>query len=266
MQSGVKLLLSVSLIFLLSSCFALQNFSGSVSSVQGYSSNNVFLNPEVLSGKKIYINFRNSTIYDELNLKPDLEKNFINKGFTITQNPKDALILLQASVRYYGIFERDILNSMLEDKTKKDAISGMGEFQDFENAKKPSKYNVDFSGLVIGSVAGFAIFHTVYLALGSGILVAGASIGVEKWLEPKMVVALIDVEISEISKKPIKTYDFKQISQGDGGFRKVEFEDETHFKTYNTKILVIAKRKALTEEKAILDVRKQALASLSGLI
>ena len=68
MKSSLKLLLAFSLMLILSSCFALQNFSKNTKTSQSYALNNIFLDPKLLSEKKVYLNFRNSTIYEDFNL------------------------------------------------------------------------------------------------------------------------------------------------------------------------------------------------------
>ncbi len=265
MKSGVKLLLSLVLTLFLSSCFAIQNFSQSTKTIQSYISDNITIDPSIKAKKQIYITLSNGTIYDDLNLENSLKEKFSQFGFSVLEKPQNSPIIIDAKIRYYGIFEKEILNAMLEDRTKKDAISGFRGFEDFAPLSKP-KFKVDFSGILIGGVTGFLIFKNVAGAFGGAVLISGFSAFLEKLFEPQTLLAFVDVNVQEISKNKIKTFDFRQVKLGEGGTRKIEFIDETDYKIYQTKIIVVLKRKHLSEENGIGDAKKQIISSIFGLI
>jgi hypothetical protein len=265
MKSGFRLLLSILLNIFLSSCFATQNFSKNTKTIQSYTTDNIIIDPFISAKKEIYLTLTNSTIYEKLDLENSLKYAFKKRGFEVLQSPQNAPLILDVKIRYYGIFEKEILNSMLEDKTKKDAISGEKNFEDFNLLSKPT-INVDFSNLAIGGVGGFLIFKTILGAFGSAILTSGIAIILENSFEQKTLLAMLDVNIYEVSKEKIKTFDFRQIKLGEGGYRKIEFADETNYKSYQTKVIIILKRKFITEKNGIEDASKQIIASISGII
>ena len=273
-RSGYKLLLTflmLTLTLLSSSCFTLQNISQNKKTTQSYSSENIFLNPVLLGKKKVYFNFRNSTTYENFNVSQEITALFEKKGFAVSdeiseRNLSAPPIMIQVNLRYYGIFERDLLNAMLEDKTKKDALSENRTFEDFSNVKKRSKYDVDFSGLAIGGIVGFMAFHTVYAAVLGGALFGAGAVFFEHFYESKIVIALLDVQISEKGDNPIVITDFRQTSQGSGGTRKEELSTTSSYQNYQTRIVVISKNKSLNDEDGVADTRKQIISVIGGLL
>jgi hypothetical protein len=272
MLSSLKLLLALILTLTLnmslSGCFALQNVFSSANTTQSYFTENIFLDPLILSKKTIYINFRNSTIFENLDAKEDIKQKLEFEGYEIVNSPLEAGILIQSNIRYYGIFDKEILNAMLEDKTKKDKLS-KNETEitpDIPSLRGRSKYDIDFSGIIIGGAVSFSIFQTVLAGMAGGIVGGILSITLERLYESKMIIAVVDVQISEKSDSPIKEIDFRQTNHGEGGTRKVEYESSTNFKNYKTKLLVVSKKANLNDKKAIKQTKKQITAAITGLI
>lgn len=235
--------------------------------IQSYSTFDIFLNPVILSKKNVYISVKNSTIYEELEVEKNIEKTLLDKSYTIAKDPKDAAIVMTANIRYYGVFDRDILNSMLEDRSKKETISnGNASFKDFSNIKKRSRYDIDFSGVMIGAGAGFIFFHTLGAAALGAITVGGSAIALENILESRIVFALIDVQISEKLGFQVKEYHSSQTQEGEGSTRKLEYQNEVDYKTYQTKIVAVAKNANLTDKSALHGIKKQIIANLLALV
>jgi hypothetical protein len=267
MKSSLKLLLAFLLMLILSSCFALQNFSKNTKTSQSYALNNIFLDPKLLSEKKVYLNFRNSTIYEDFNLFNEIKNKLKSKGIEVVDENM-APIHIQVNLRYYGLFETEILNAMLEDKTKKDALTEKSDFEDFSGLKKRSKYDVDFSGIALGGIIGFASMHTIYGAVLGGILIGAGAIFFESFYESKMVLAMLDISISEKLKnnKEIIVEDFRQVSHGMGGTRKESLQYKSNYQTFQTKVIVVSKNALINDENGIKDVKKQIIGIVSGLI
>jgi hypothetical protein len=266
-MSGLKLLLAAVLPLILFSCSALQNVFQSKKTTQGYLTFNIFLSPESLSFKKVHVIVRNSTIYKELEVEKLIKQNFEEKKYIMTPSPDQAEIVINANIRYYGIFEREILNAMLEDKSKKEgtAVSGQ-DFTDFSGVLKPSRYNVDFSGLVMGAAGGFSLFSTLTAAMIGGVAVGGAGIALEGFFAPQIILAFVDVTISEKLPFIVKQHHFNQVGDGEGGSKKIEYEAATSFKNLQTQIIVVSRSSSLTDKKALSDTKKQIVASLTGLL
>jgi hypothetical protein len=265
MKSGVKLLLGILLNVFLSSCFAMQNLSQNTTTIQSYTTDSIVIDPFISSKKQVYISLKNATIYEKMNLEGEL-KNFLKKrDFEVLEHPNNSPLIIDAKIKYYGVFEKEILNAMLEDKTKRGVLSGEKTFEDFPLLSKPT-INIDFFTLFIGGVGGFLVFKTVFGAFSSAILLSGFNIILEKRFEPKTLLAMIDVSVYEYSKNKIKVFDFREVKLGEGGYRKMEFVDDVNYKVYQTKIIVALKRKFLTEESGVKDVSKQILSSISSII
>lgn len=265
MKSSFKLLLAILLSLILSSCFALQNFSKNTKTTQGYSSGSIFLDPDLISKKQVYLNFRNSTIYEDFEVQTEIENILKKRNFEIVESV-DAPIRIQANLRYYGLFEREILNAMLEDKTKKDSFTSKENFEDFSEIKRRSKYDVDFSGIAIGSVIGFAIFHTIYGAIIGGAVFGGGAIFFEHIYESKIVLAMLDIEVSEKINHQIEVKDFRQVIQGVGGTRKEEETYYTNYRSYKSIGVIVSKNVLLSDETAISDVKKQIISMVVGIL
>lgn len=267
-MSSLKLLLIGLVPLILFSCSALQNVFQNQKTTQSYLTFNVFLSPESLAFKKAYIIVRNSTIYSELDVENVVQQNLKDKKYTITSSPQEAEIIINANIRYYGIFQREILNAMLEDKSKKEgtATGERKDFIDFSTTLNPSRYNVDFSGLVIGAAGGFALFSTLTAAIASGIIFGGAGIAMENLFAPQIILALMDVTISEKLPSPVKKYYFNQVSYGEGGNQKIEYETTTSFRNLQTQVIVVSRNSRLTDKRALNDIKKQIIMSLTGLL
>lgn len=267
MQSSFRLLLAVTISLIIPSCFAMQNIFQTNKTTQSYATFNIFLNPDSLAKKNIYVNIKNSTIYKEFEVRDVIKENLANRGYNVKNSSSEADLIISSNIRYYGIFERDILNAMLEDKTKKENTSGItNDYTDFSRTYTKSKYNVDFSGMVIGGVSGFVIFGSLFGAIGGGILIGGSAIALEAIYSPKIILAFVDVQIAERVEHSIMQYNFNQVHYGEGGSKKLEYQENVNFKTYQTQIIIVSRNSNLKDKEALSDTKKQIIASLSNLI
>ena len=259
-----KLLLTL-FALILNSCFAIKNYSKNTKTTQNYSSNNIFLQPSSLAQKSVYINFRNSTIYQEFNLQNEIEEKLTQKGFLQTSNPK-APIIIQANLRYYGMFEKEILNSLIEDRVKKIALEE-GEFKNEEFEKEKSEEKLDVFAIAFGSVVSFLTFKTLASALIGGFVFGGGAIILEHFYESKMVIGLLEIQISEkIPNSKINIYNYSQVNNGMGGVKKEEVNYQSDYKTYQTKIFIVTKNSSLTDKKALNDTKLQIISAILGLL
>ena len=269
MQSGKMLLLSFMLI-ILSSCSAFNNFSGRVNTTQSYYTESIFLSPEALKSKKLYVYYKNSTIYEEFDLGDKINANYKKKDFLLT-NAEEATLIIQVNIKYYGVFDKDLLNSIIEDTSKKGFIAksandddGGKKFKEF--TEKQKKFDIDFSGFLLGGVGGFLMFHNVLGAfISAGVIGAGA-IYLDKYYEGRTVICLVDVQVLEKIKDNVKVYEFAQITNSDGSIKKMEIEENSNYKMQHTKIIIASKGSNMHNSKAIESIKKQLITSISNVL
>lgn len=269
MQSSKILLLSL-VLTILNSCSAFNNFSGRISTTQSHYTESIFLSPEALKSKKLYLYYKNSTIYSDFNLEDKIKESYKNKEFTFT-TPEEATLIVQVNLKYYGVFDKELLNSIIEDTSKKVFIAksindNESDKKITEFTKEKKKLNIDFSGFVIGGVGGFLIFQNLIGAfVTSGIVGAGA-IFLDKYYEGRTVICLVDVQVLEKTSESVKIYEFAQINNADGSIKKMEIEENSNYKIQNTKIIIASKGSNMQDANAIQSIKKQLIASISNIL
>lgn len=263
------LLLSLALT-ILNSCSGINRISNQNNIAQSYYTESIFLSPEALKNKKLHIYFKNSTTYEDFNLENDITKYYQEKGFEIT-TPANAHLIMQLNIKYYGIFDRELLNSVIEDTSKKVYITK--SINDYElNGRTPhfntqkKKYDFNISGFIIGGIGGFLIFHNL---LGSFISAGVVSIGgsyLNKSFEEKTIISIVDVQVFEKTKSNVKMYELIQIQNPDGSFKKLEISEEGNYKIQQAKIIIASKNINIQDAKAIHNIKIQLLTSMNNIL
>jgi hypothetical protein len=233
MKSGLNLLLScVLIILLLPSCVSTKQ------DIESYFMENIQLNPESLDSRRVYVQFSNSTIFNEFDLKNNIVKKLENKNFQILESSKNSPIILSINIKSHGKLHKEIKPFELQDSFLK--AENLNSYK-IKNDTKNNNFSVnDFVFLTLGSVAGFVTFNNIGLALIMGTSSYYANKTIVDYKKNNKFITVVDVSISEISKETIKTYDFREVKQGAGGSRKFNFNSQTLFKQYQSRLIIIS--------------------------
>lgn len=238
MKSGLNLLLSYALIILfLPSCITAKQ------DIESYFMENIQLNPESLDLKQVYVQFSNSTIFNEFDLKNEITKKLENKNFQILESSKSSPIILNINIKSHGRLHKEIKPFELQDSFLK--AENLNSYK-IKNDKNSDNFDVnDFVVLTLGSVAGFFAFNNVGIALITGTSSYYAKKTIVDYKKNNKFITVVDISISEISKETIKTHDFREVKQGAGGSRKFNFNSQTPFKQYQSRLIIISNKNQL---------------------
>ncbi len=208
--------------------------------VQTKMSETIFLEPVAPEHKIIYFDFRNTSDKD-IQIKEQIATVFKNRGYTITQNPKEATYMLQGNILKVG---------------KSDLREAEGFFSS------------GFGGAATGAAAAYALSGGGRTVAGVGL--AGAALGLvgDALVDDVLYVMITDLQIRE---RPLDGEVITQTQQADlqqGSSTRVQQDTrgaKVEWKTYRTRIVSTANQVNLEFEEAQ-PVLESALArSVSGI-
>ncbi len=208
--------------------------------VQTKMSETIFLEPVAPEDRIIYFDFRNTSDKD-IQIKEQIATVFKNRGYTITQNPKEATYMLQGNILKVG--KSDL----------REAGNYLGS---------------GFGGAATGAAAAYALSGGGRTAVGVGL--AGAALGLvgDALVDDVLYVMITDLQIRE---RPLDGEIITQTQQADlqqGSSTSVQQDTrgaKVAWKTYRTRIVSTANKVNLDFEEAK-PVLESALArSVSGI-
>lgn len=212
--------------------------------VQTKMSETIFLEPVAPEERIVYFDIRN-TSDKEVNVKEGVEAAFINRGYKITQNPKEATYMLQGNILKVGKSDLRESSSFLG--------SGFGS---------------GIAGAAAGAAAGYALTGSNKTAVGLGL--AGAAVGFigDALVEDTMFVMVTDLQIRErpLEGEVVTQTQNANLAQGSSTTTKQDIQGgKVEWKTYRTRIVSTANKMNLKFEEAQ-PVLESALAkSMSGI-
>ncbi len=252
MTLSKKCVLLVLLIFcvsILAGCSALKtSISKRNLEVETKMSDSLFLDPVRKSKRTIFIEVRNSTDRQHLDLFDPLESAFIAKGYRVIDDPDLAKYWLRVNV----------LSVKKTDPRKIESILSAG-------------YGGAISGAVIGASVG-GVAGRSWRGAGIGGL-AGAAIGgvgsvvADAFVEDVLYMVVTDIEIASKGKKgiTIQQHNTQNASQGKGGHRTQTSSEVSDRQKYRLRAVSTANQVNLTFEKAIPKLSEGLVRSLSGI-
>lgn len=199
--------------------------------VQTKMSSTVFLDPVCGNKRTVFVQLRNTSDKQELNLEPQILAGLQAKGYTIVSDPEQAQYLLQANVLQVG--KTDL-------RAAEHALSG------------------GFGSALTGAAAGAAVGSLVQPEKGSRSAVAGGLVGAavgtvtDAMVKDVMYSVIADVQISEragnamVVKEKIKS----KLTQGTSGYKEITSTQKINWNRYQTRIVSTANKVNLKFEKA----------------
>jgi outer membrane lipoprotein SlyB len=197
--------------------------------VQTKMSETIFLEPVAPEQKIVYFDFRN-TSDKQIDVKDQIASTFIQKGYKITQNPKEATYMLQGNILKVG-------------------KSDLRESQSFLNAG----FGSAMGGAAVGAAATYSMNGSGRSMAAVGL--AGAALGFlgDALVEDTMYVMVTDLQIRE---RPLEGEVITQTQQADlkqGSSTRVKQDikgGKVEWKTYRTRIVSTANKMNLDFEEA----------------
>lgn len=212
--------------------------------VQTKMSETIFLEPVAPEQKVVYFDIRN-TSDKEINVKEAIASSFLNRGYKITQNPKEATYMLQGNILKVG-------------------KSDLRESQSYLS----SGFGAGVTGAAVGAAAGYAM--TGSGRTGAALGLAGAALGFvgDALVKDVMYVMVTDLQIRErpLEGEVVTQTQQANLAQGSSTTTKQDIKGgKVEWKTYRTRIVSTANKMNLEFAEAQ-PVLESALArSMSGI-
>ena len=216
--------------------------------VQTKMSATIFLDPVAPEEKTVFVQVRNTSDKQDLDIAPDVINAMQAKGYTVVSDPKLAKFYLQANVLQVGKTSPTAIQSQL--------VNG---------------YGASFGGAVTGmAIAGAAGGRggACGNALLAGGLIGGAAELISGSLVKDVYFSIVtDIQIKERLKdgKTAIVNAHSANKQGTNGVEHMTYSDQTDMKTYQTRIVSTANKVNLEFTEAVPALRSGLTRALSGL-
>ena len=209
-------------------------------------SDSIFLDPVSSHKRTIYIETRNSTGKQSLDLMMPLKHSFVSKGFNVIDDPDKAQFWLRINV----------LNAGKTDPERAESILGAG-------------YGGALTGAALGATVGGVAGGWKGAGIGG---LTGAAIGgigevvADAFVEDVMFIVVSDVEIASKVKDGVVVQQSSSQSakQGLGGNRVQTSNGVSNRNKYRLRVVSSANQVNLTFDEAIPELSSGLVRSLSG--
>lgn len=208
--------------------------------VQTKMSETIFLDPVSPEKKTVFIQVRNTSGNQKLNIEPQLAQALASKGYQVVSDPDAAHYLIQTNVLQVGKTNLTETNDLLEQ---------------------------GFGGGLIGAGAAGALGGDARTAIGVGLVGAAVGIMADAMVKDINYTMVTDLQISERAKGTKVTESMNsKLKQGTSGQKTVTATQTTDWKRYQTRIVSTANKVNLELDEAIPDLVAGLSNSVSGLM
>ncbi|MBD1576953.1 complement resistance protein TraT [Vibrio sp. S11_S32] len=204
-------------------------------------SDTIFLDPVSPDEQTVYLQIRNTTDKQDLKIKPQITTLLTQKGYTVTNNYKQAHYLIQANILKIG---KSDLN-----ESKGFLAQGYG------------------SAIAGGAIAASTMGSGTG-AVGMGVLGMAAGFVADSMVEDTYYSMVTDLQISEHAAKGVQVTEHNQakLHQGNSGAKMVTSTETTSWKRYQTRIVSTANQANLKFEDAEPTLEKGLAGAISGIL
>lgn len=209
--------------------------------VQTKMSNTIFLPPISEKNQIVYVQIRNTTAKDSMDIGPDIIHDLRMNGWIVTRDIDKAKVLLQVNVLHVGLTNPDSLN---KDFSQNLAAAG--------------------AGAAIGAVA----FRSPGAAVAGGVIVGLGSIIVDSSVHNVTYSILTDVQISVRAPKGVKIKQKVRSNLQQGSQTRISqsYREDTNWMRYRTKVVSYANQVNLKFEKAAPVLRKELSSAIANIL
>lgn len=199
--------------------------------VQTKMSSTIFLDPICENKRTIYVQLRNTSDKQELNLEPSIMTALQEKGYVVVQDPEAAHYVLQANVLQVG--KSDL-------RAAEHALSR------------------GFGSALVGAASGAAVGSLIdppqstRAATAGGIMGAAVATVTDAMVQDVVYSVIADVQISERAGNAmvVKEKTKSKLTQGTSGYKEITSTQKINWNRYQTRIVSTANKVNLKFEKA----------------
>jgi hypothetical protein len=214
--------------------------------VQTKMSATVFLDPTSEANKTVFVQIRNTSDKPGFDVSGDISAAIAAKGYRVVSDPDQAHYILQANVLQVGKADPSVAQ-----------LQGFGAYGSTLN-----------SALLGGaSVAALGGRHVGGGAVLGGMLIAGVASTVADALVKDVYFSVVtDVQIKERNRAGVTSHESSvhNLAQGTSGGTTVTYDDNTGYRTYQTRVLSVANKVNLDFADAELPLRQGLVQAISG--
>ncbi len=213
--------------------------------VQTKMSATIFLDPVKELDRTVYVQVRNTSDKQDLDVASDIAAAVAAKGYRVVTDPDAAHYYLQANVLYVG-------------KTSSTAS---------ESALRGG-YGGPLGGALIGATAGSAFGNNSGRSLAGAALIGGLVETVAGSVVKDVYYSIVtDVQIKErLARGQVARLDSQQnLQQGTGGTDKVSYAVDTEMRAHQTRVISTANKVNLDFAEAVPPLRAGLTRALGGL-
>lgn len=204
-------------------------------------SDTIFLDPVPLDQQVVYLQVRNTSDHQEIDIESGIGSAIQAKGYQVTRDLDEAQYLIQANILQIG--ETDL----------RDASQAVG-----------AGYGAALTGAALGGTYVGGGSGRVGTAIVGG-LVGMAADAMVKDIKFSMVT---DIRVSSRVDEGIEVTENNQaqLSQGSSGTRSVSSTATTDWQRYDTRVASVANKMNLKFEEALPELEQGLIDSISGLL
>lgn len=212
--------------------------------VQTKMSATIFLDPVAPEEMTVFVQVRNTSDKQELDLGPDIVAAVTAKGYRVVRDPKQAKFYLQANVLQVGKTDPTAIQQQL----------GAG-------------YGAGLGGATAGAALGGSVSNSGHGALVGGLIGGVGEIVAGSLVKDVYFSIVTDIQIKErlAAGKKAKLHSQHANRQGTSGVEHVAYADQVDMKTYQTRIISTANKMNLEFAEAVPALRTGLTRALSGL-
>lgn len=206
--------------------------------VQTKMSETVFLDPVAESKKTVFLQLRNTSDKQDLQVAEGVRHAIQSQGYRIVTDPDQAHYMIQANILQVG-------------RTREDSDGT----------------EAGFGGAVAGGAVG-AMAGQSYTGMGIGALAGGLMATVaDAAIQVVNYQMVTDLQISErAGNTQVVESNKGRLKQGTSGYKKSRWKEQTNWKKYQTRIISTAEKTNLKFEQALPELEQGLVGAIAGIL
>lgn len=207
--------------------------------VQTRMSHTIFLEPTTQENKRVFIQVRNTSGKNTLNMQNRIALALVDKGYTIVNDPKKANYIVQTNVlRITKANRRDI----------------------------DSAFDAGFSGALMGGTLAAVAGGDDAAILGLGLAGSMVGVAIDAMVKDVYFTIITDLQISERSTDNVHELNVSNLVQGSNSRKVQASKNQNHWKKYQTRIISTANKVNLKFEEANPILVAELVSAISGMM
>ena len=207
--------------------------------VQTQMSDTIFLDPVSPGKRTVFVQVRNTSDKQELNIVDSINSRVESKGYTLQEDPDAAHYLLQVNILQAG-------------KT--------------DPAAAERALNSGYGTVVAGATAGYVMGGDGTSAVVGGFLGGAAELVANSLIKDVTYSLITDIQLSEKVKGSVYSDSTHNLKQGNSGSSVVDYSEVSDRKKYQTRVVSTANKVNLEFEDALPELEKGLYNTISGLL